>query len=227
MKFKQYFLLVAFAICFVTITHSQRQTINIKNGFGVMGGITQYNFITDNFTTKSGFGWAGGLSATVDIPHLWYTVSYGMQLSENNFEISARPFENIPENEMIGIKLMAAQLGFTYHVKIIGSYLTLDLGPQLQYNGELEFKDDNKKDYFINGYNSLKATDILDISKFNVNGMAGISAGIGSFRIKAQYIYGFLNTFNKLNDKNINVDNSSEKFKSNQSMMVFMAMFSF
>ncbi|MCF6295386.1 MAG: hypothetical protein L3J25_06820 [Flavobacteriaceae bacterium] len=227
MKFKHYILLVAFTIGFVTTTYSQHRTFAIKNGFAVMGGISQYNIITDNFATKSRQGWVGGLSSTVDIPNEWYNVSFGMQVSENNLEISGRALEGVAGNEMIEYKLMAVQLGFTYHAKVIGDNVTIDFGPQIQYNGKLELKDETKEGYFINGYDSLTALDIADISQFNVNAMAGISAGIGSFKIKAQYIYGFLNILNKLNDKNLNVGSATEKFKGNQSMLVFAVMFSF
>jgi hypothetical protein len=227
MKFKHYCLLVAFTVGFVTTTYSQHTTFAIKNGFGVMGGISQYDIITDNFITKSKQGWVGGLSSTVDIPNEWYNVSYGMQVSENNLEISGRAIRDVEGNEMIEYKLMAVQLGFTYHAKVISNNVTIDFGPQIQYNGKLELKDKAKEGYFINGYDNLTAEEIVDISQFNVNGMAGISAGIGSFRIKAQYIYGFFNILNKLNDKNFNVGNATEKFKGNQSMLVFAAMFSF
>jgi hypothetical protein len=227
MKFKHYSLLVAFTVGFVTTTYSQHTTFAIKNGFAVLGGISQYDIITDNFTTKSRLGWVGGLSSTVDIPNEWYNVSYGMQVSENNLEISGRAIRDVEGNEMIEYKLMAVQLGFTYHAKVINNIVTIDFGPQLQYNGKLELKDKTKEGYFINGYDNLTAEEIVDISQFNVNGMAGISAGIGSFRIKAQYIYGFLNILNKLNDKNFNVGSATEKFKGNQSMLVFAVMFSF
>ena len=227
MKFKHYIVLVAFTICFVTASYSQHTTYAIRNGFGLMAGITQYDIKTDNFITKSGQGWAGGVSATLDLPHKGYTVSYGMQFSESSLEISGRMTDDVSGNEMLEYKLMAVQLGFTYHKKIFGDNFTIDLGPQLQYNGKLELKDSTQEGYFINGYDSLTALDIKDISQFNVNGMIGASAGIGSFKIKAQYIYGLLNTFEKLNSKNLNIDSNADKFKGNQTMLVFAAMFSF
>ena len=227
MKFKQYILLVAFTIGFVTKTHSQHKTYAINNGFGIMAGITLYDIKTDNFITKQGQGFAGALLATLDLPHKGYTVSYGMQLSENNLEISGRMTDDVAGNEMLEYKLKTAQLGFTYHKKILGDNLTIDIGPQIQYNGKLELKDNSKEGYYINGYDSLTAKEIENISQFNVNGMVGASAGIGAFKIKAQYIYGFLNILDKLNDKNLNVGSNTETFKGNQSMLVFAVMVSF
>jgi len=148
MKFKHYILLVAFTIGFVTTTYYQHTTFAVKNGFAVMGGISQYNIVTDNFVTQSRQGWVGGLSSTLDIPNKWYNVSYGMQISENNLEISGRALETVEGNEMIEYKLMAVQLGFTCHAKIIGNKLTIDFGPQIQYNGKLELKNKAKESYF-------------------------------------------------------------------------------
>ena len=227
MNYRQLTLLVAISIGFVTTSYSQHKTYLINNGFGITGGVTQYDIITDNFVTKSSTGWVGGLSAIVDLPHKWFTISYGMQVSENNIEISGRMTEDVAGNEMLKYKLMTVQIGLTYYIKILGDNLTIDLGPQLQYNDKLELKDETKEGYFINGYDSVTAKDISEITKFNINGLIGASAGIGVFKIKAQYIYGFTNILNNLNGRNINTGNSTEKFKGNQSMIVLAAMFTF
>ena len=88
MKTNNFILLVAFCIGFVTINYAQRKNYNIKNGFAIGGGLTQFDIITDNFETKSDTGWLIHMSATVDIPHKWYNVSYGMQLSENKMSVN-------------------------------------------------------------------------------------------------------------------------------------------
>lgn len=226
MKNKPYIILVVLAIGFVTTSYAQPAIYLIKNGFGITAGVTQYDIITDNFSTKSSTGWMGGLSATVDLPHKWFTLSYGMQFSDNNFEISGR----MPEgggNEMIKYKLKIVQAGLTYYIKLKGNNLTIDLGPQVQYNGKLELKDGLKENYLINGYDTVTAADITDISQFNVNALVGASGGIGPFKIKAQYIYGFTNILNRLNDRNIDTGDSTDKFKGNQSMIVVAFMFTF
>ena len=73
MKFKHPFLLVALTACFVT--NISAQAYKIKNGIAIQGGITQFDISTDNFVTKKGNGFIGGMAATVDLPHKWYTVS--------------------------------------------------------------------------------------------------------------------------------------------------------
>ena len=186
----------------------------------------QFDIITDNFVTKKNTGFIGGLSASVDIPHKWYNVSYNILLSENNIDIAAFSLAN-PTEEFVEYKLLTAQLSFLFHAKLIGSNLTLDLGPMLQYNGDLELKDSSKEGYIISDYDTLLTEDISKISNFNVNGAVGLSAGFGAFRLRAQYIYGFTNILGKLNDEDLSVGTNDNKFKGNQSMIAFTAIITF
>ncbi|MDX1773006.1 hypothetical protein DFR65_101595 [Oceanihabitans sediminis] len=228
MNLKQYILLVACTIGFVTINFAQHRQVPIKNGLGLHGGLTQFDIITDNFETQKGNGFVVGGSATVDLTHKWYNVSYSIQLSENTIGIAARPTLVSPTSEYIDYKLFAAQITLQAHIKLIGSYLTLDVGPMLQYNGELELKDDKYKNYIITNYNNLLAEEISDISKFNIDGAVGLSAGLSHFRIKAQYIYGFTNMLSKLNKNDLDTSgNKDSKFNGNQSMFAISAMITF
>lgn len=227
MQKKQFILLVVLCFGFVTLTMAQHTRYTIKNGIGIIGGLTQYDIETDNFITKGGNGFIGGMIATVDIPHKWYTVSYGLQFSQNSLEISARPTAASITQEQLEYKLTAVQLAFLLHVKLLSDNLTIDIGPQLQYSGQLELDDDNKKNYIIDGYDLLRAEEISDISKFNVNGIVGASLGISNFRLRAAYSYGFTNMFNKLNDANLATTPTSKKFEGHQNMLSFALMITF
>src|SRR5690606_1146091 len=162
-----------------------------------------------------------------DLPHRWYAVSYNIQLSENNLEISGRELPISTVSEMMDYKLMTVQVAFLFHLKLVKNNITLDAGPMLQYNGELELKNDAQQNYIIDGYTDLTAKDISDISKFNVNGAIGATAGFDHFKIRAQYIYGFTNMLNKLNSQDLNTTPSNEKFKGNQQMITLTAMILF
>ncbi len=146
-----------------------------------------------------------------------------MQVSENTFEISGRMTDDVAGDEQIEYKLMAAQLGLLFHAKIIGNNLTIDAGPQLQFNNDLDFKNSQQEDYYINGYDDLAATDIVEMSKFNINGVIGATAGFGPLRVRAQYLYGFLNMFKKLN-KTLDYGSS---FKVNPETIMLTAIFTF
>jgi len=69
--------------------------------------------------------------------------------------------------------------------------------------------------------------DITDISRFNINGAVGLSAGFGRFFLRGQYIYGFTNILGRLNDKNLNIGNNTAKFKGNQSMLTLTVLLIF
>jgi hypothetical protein len=224
MKKTKLFLFVVISICFVSLNFAQNY--RIQNGIGLQGGITQFDILTDNFETQVNSGFIGGLSASVDLPHRWYNVSYNIQLSENNIDISASPFgSNV--NEFVEYKMFTAQISFLFHLKLISNNVTLDVGPMLQYNSELELKDDAKAGYNVTGFQNLLTEDITKISNFNANGAVGLSAGFGSFRIRAQYVYGFTNILGKLNDEDLNVGINTDKFKGNQSLLAFTAILTF
>lgn len=222
MQIRPFILLVAISIGFVTMSFSQRRgMVYISNGIGIGGGLTRFDIKTDNFETKTGNGWVGAMAATLDLPHRWYTVSYGMQVSESNLEIMGSNLT--APSKPLEYKLLAVQAQFLFHLKVAKDYLMLDAGPMLQYNSELELKDSSKENYSLEGYSNLLAKDIRDISKFNVNASVGATTGFSHFKLRVQYIYGLTNILNKLNDKNLDAGPSNEKFKGNQSMLAFMA----
>lgn len=227
MKKTQLYLLVAFSMCFVTKSFTQKGEYDIVNGIGIFGGITKVNLATDNFTTTEGDGFIGGFSATVEIPHRWYNMSYGLHLSESTISILGRPTALSTTNEFIDYKIFAAQLALMAHIKLAGSYVTLDLGPMLQYNSRLEFKDNTQEGYYINNYVNLLATDISNISQFNLNGAVGITAGFKFLKLRAHYIYGATNLLKKLESEDIDTSGGDSRFKGNMSMLLFGAMVSF
>ena len=223
MKNKTTNLLVVLMLLFVTLSNAQRY--RIQNGIGIYGGITQFDFNTDDFVTKSNNGWQAGLAATVDLPHKWYNISYNIQLSENKVDFSAASTSG-GANEFVEHKLFTAQIALLGQLKLIGNYLTIDIGPMVQYNSELDINDDSKENYVLEGFTDVTLDDIKEISRINVNGAVGVSGGFDNFKVRAQYIYGFLNSFNNINSSNQSSGNSTD-FKGNQNMLVFSAMFIF
>ncbi|SDB61724.1 hypothetical protein SAMN03097699_2641 [Flavobacteriaceae bacterium MAR_2010_188] len=223
-------LLVAICIGFVTLSFGQHQRYAIRNGLGIYGGLTQFDIKTDNFNTESEQGYIGGMAATVDLPHKWYTVSYNIQLSQNYWNVNAAPqiLDAAAQNSLVEYKLFTVQAAFLFHLKILQDYITIDLGPMLQYNSNLELEKSQQEGYIIDGYNNLTAKDITDISKVNVNGAASLTMGFKSFKIRGQYIYGFTNILNRLNKNDLDTSGgASNKFKGNMSMLAFTAMISF
>ena len=225
MKNTKHFLLALICIAFFTNSFAQRKNYKIQNGIGLQGGVTQFDILTDNFETKTNSGFIGGMAASVDIPHRWYNVSYNIQLSQNHVDINASPLGSLTE-EYIEYKMFTANISFLFHIKIISNNLTLDVGPMLQYNSDLELDDDSKEGYIIKGYNDLLTENLTDISNFNVNGAVGLSLGVRRLLIRAQYMYGFTNILGALNDQDLNIGNN-DKFKGNQSLLALTAMITF
>ena len=221
MKNTYRYLFVAALLLFVTIAAAQPKSYPIRNGIGIQAGLSMYNIQTDNFITDGGQGIIGGMAATVDLPHKWYTVSYGMLFSEQRLDIQGRPSDDVAGAENVAFKLKMIQLAFLFHAKLAGDMFTLDVGPQLQYNGELEFKNSSQESYFANNYEQLPLKDVTDISRFNANGVVGASIGVGQFKFRAHYIYGFTNILNKLNNNNLNTAGGDPKFKGNQNLLAF------
>lgn len=210
-------LLVAIVLLFVTNSFGQRPNYDIKNFIGIYGGVTQFDIITDNFTTEKQNGFIAGLTGIVNVEHKWYDVSYGMQFSQNNINVLGGTTD-ADGDESLEYKLSAVQLALLMHAKLLRQNLTIDFGPVIQANGFLDLKDDSQEDYFVNGFDGLQAIDLRDVSKFNINGAIGATAGFKQFRIRAQYQYGITNLLRKLNDLDVGVD-----FKGNQSQVIFSA----
>ena len=224
MQIRSLYLLVLVTLCFVTIIQAQPKNYEIKNSFMIGGGLTYFDMITDNFETERGNGWMISAGIGAYLPNKWYDISYNIQVIQNTFEISGRVSDDVAGNDPIEYDIFAAQAGLVFHINIIGENLTFDLGPQLQYNSDLEVSNNETESYFINGFETLQASDILDINNFNINGMAGITAGFGNFKVRAQYIYGLLNSLKKLND----IESAGgADFKGNPSYLTFAAFIAF
>ncbi|QXP60636.1 hypothetical protein [Olleya sp. HaHaR_3_96] len=227
MKKLQFILLVALTIGFVTKNFAQHASYEIKNGFALGGGITQFDIITDNFDTKKGAGWIANMTATVDIPHKWFNVSYGMQLSENTISTTGFDFPLAITTEDVEYKIFTAQIQFLWHAKPFKtSNFTIDFGPMLQYNSDLELSDDQQEDFILADFDTVFAKEVKDLTNFNVNGTIGATLGIGFFKVRAQYIYGFTNILGALNDSDFN-QTLGRDFKGHQSMFAFTGMITF
>jgi len=221
MKFKAAPILVVICTLFVTLSNAQRY--RIQNGIGLYGGLSKYDIKTSDFITEEQNGWLIGAAATVDLPHKWYNVSYNIQLAQNKIGISAF-VPGTTQDEFLNHKLFTAQIALLGHLKLIGKNLTIDAGPMIQYNGDLDIEDSSKENYIVSGYNTMTVNNLSEVSNFNVNGAIGVSAGFDRISLRAQYIYGFTNMLNKLNKQNF-AENSD--FQGNQSMLVFSAIVTF
>ena len=171
------------------------------NRIGITFGVNQFTLNTNNFQTKPGSGWNGGLSVRGNFYNNWDMV-YALQFSENNFSVATKSFFLV--NEALNYKLPSAQISLQLSYKLIENHLSVEFGPLVQVNGKFKI-DSNKENNNISG-TTLLAKDIVDISKFNFYPTVGITAGVRHFRVNVSYQYGLNNMLDNLNTKNLGVN---------------------
>lgn len=171
-----------------------------SNRIGISFGVNQFTLNTNNFQTKPGTGWNGGLSMRGNFYNDWDMV-YAMQFSENNFSIATNSGFI---SEDTNYKLSSAQVSLMLSYKIVENHLSVEFGPLVQINGKLKV-DADKENNIITG-TILLAKDIVAISQFNFYPVIGITAGVRHFRLNVSYQYGVNNMLGNLNSQNSGVN---------------------
>ena len=186
-----YFLLSSVSLLFSQYNYRD------SNRIGISFGVNQFDLNTNDFQTKPGTGWNGGLSMRGNYHDNWDMV-YTMQFSENNFSVATNS-GFITEDT--NYKLASAQISLMWSYKIVESHLSLEFGPMVQVNGKLNVEK-GKENNIISG-TTLLAKDILAISQFNFYPVIGITAGVRHVRLNVSYQYGVNNMLGNLNNKNL------------------------
>jgi len=168
-----------------------------SNRIGIFFGVNQFTLNTNDFQTKSGSGWNGGLSMRGNFYNDWDMV-YAMQFSENNFSVATK---RIFISEDANYKLASAQISLQLSYKIVENHLSFEFGPLVQVNGKLKV-DQSQENNIISG-TTLLAKDIVAISQFNFYPTVGITAGVRHVRLNVSYQYGINNMLGNLNNKNL------------------------
>jgi hypothetical protein len=194
---KKIFLSAVF--CLITMVCFSQYEYRDSNRIGISFGVNQFTLNTNNFQTKPGTGWNGGLSMRGNYYDDWDMV-YAMQFSENNFSVTTNS-GFITEDT--NYKLSSAQISLLFSYKFIENHLSIELGPLVQINGKLNVEKGNENN-IISG-TTLLAKDIIDISKFNFYPTVGITAGVRHLRLNVSYQYGVNNMLGNLNNKNLGV----------------------
>lgn len=200
-----------------SITFSQR---NFKefNIIGISGGITLYDITTNDLDTKRGESLMFGLQMRGNVYNN-FDMLYGIAFYDTKIGIAGSSLGPLGNPKFINYTMQSAQISILWGYKIIKNHLSIEGGPILNVNGKLTLKDTQFKNDVLDGYTTLRAIDIEDVSKANFHAAIGMTAGFRNFRIFTQYQYGVTNVLNKLNSQNL--ENSS--FKGNSSLLVFGA----
>jgi len=128
---------------------------------------------------------------------------YGIDFLSTSALVKGRAL-GTTEFEDVKYTLIGAQLNLLLSYNILGNqHLAIDFGPTLLINGELKVDEQGQEDYILQGYQSLKATDISDISRVNALGTVALTGGFESVRFTLQYQFAITNLFNKLNKNDL------------------------
>lgn len=179
-----FFLLTVFISTSVFAQYEYRDS----NRIGISFGINQFTLNTNDFQTKPGTGWNGGLSMRGNFYNNWDMV-YAIQFSENNFTVETN--SGFITNEEVNYKLPSAQISLMLSYKFIENHLSVEFGPVVQFGGKLT-PDKGKENNIISG-TTLLVKDITDVSKFNFYPAIGITAGGKHIRVNVSYQYGITN----------------------------------
>lgn len=159
-----------------------------SNRIGISFGINQFTLNTNDFQTKPGTGWNGGLSMRGNFYNSWDMV-YAIQFSENNFSVGTN--SGFITNKEVNLKLPSAQISLMLSYKFIENHLSVEFGPVVQFGGKLT-PEKGTENNEITG-TDLLVKDITDISKFNFYPAVGITAGGKHIRVNVSYQYGITN----------------------------------
>ena len=195
--------------------YSQRN-FDQYNRLGITGGYTLFDITTSDFTTTQAGGFIAGFTTRGAFRNNFDFI-YGLSFYSNKVEIVGKNPSNNFETQFIEHNLQGVQINFLGSYIIIMDHLSLEFGPILNVSGKMKVTSKNFEDYIIDGYETLKAKDLENVSPVNFNLMGGITGGIENVRASVQYQYGVTNMLNKLNDKDLEYSN----FKGNSSIIIF------
>ena len=194
-------LFVTLTILFFQITSAQKNYQEF-NYLGISGGIGFFDIDTDNFVTEQGAGYIFAFT-TRGMFYNRFDLIYGISFVQSEVGIFGNnpgdPSNNF-QSQYVNYTIQAAQITLLTSYNIVRNHLSLEAGPILNVNGRLKLDSNNFKDFILEGYETLKAEDIQNVSKVHFFLAGGITAGIENFRLGAQYQYGVTNLFNRFND---------------------------
>lgn len=210
-------LIVTFSLILFQQTTAQRN-YDSYNRLGINGGFILFDISTNSLNTKQGNGFLLGFTTRGSF-YNQFDLVYGINFVSNQVEIFGRDPESSFDTQFIDYTIQGAQITFLGSYNIIRHHLSIEAGPIFNINGKMKLKSDKFDQYILDGYSTLSASEIQDISRVNFHVAAGITAGLENLRISAQYQYGVTNMLNKLNDKKL----EQSDFKGNSETIVVSA----
>ena len=202
-----FFLLVLLSCGLLT---AQRGTV-MNNHIGLQASYAYTALATTNFTTAPGRGFLAGLS-TRGAFYNDFDLIYGIDFLSTTFDVEA-------STEKVRYRLSGVQVKLLASYLLAGQNLSIEFGPALQVNGKLRLEDTQQNNQILDGYTSLQAGDLEEITRVNGMLLGGFTAGFESVRVVARYHYNLNNILNRLNQEDLQLkDPAATNFKGNLGM---------
>lgn len=218
-------IIIYLCILIPVLTYSQNYARDGNyNRAGIQGKLGVININTDNFELEGESAFLAGLTTRGRLYNN-FGLLYGIDLLHSSLNIKGRPLGEV-QQEDIRYTIIGAQVHILGTYNIIQDRLAIDFGPALLVNGNMKLDQNGQRDNIINGYQSLTAEDIQQISKVNTFGIIGITGGFTHIRLTAQYQVGLGKFFRNLDSQNLlTVDPNARGFKGTASMFTAGIMF--
>jgi hypothetical protein len=184
------------------------------NVIGVSAGLTSYKIQTSDFTTDKRESYMFGFQMRGNVYNN-FDLIYGIAFYNTKTAISASSTPVGGQKRDLDYNLQSAQISVLWGYKIIREHLSIEAGPILNINGKLTLEDKRYENYIIDGYTTLRAIDMENISMANFHLAGGLTVGFKNIRLFGQYQYGVTNMLNKLNSQNLEKSN----FKGHSSLL--------
>ncbi len=193
-------LSVIILLFFINPVFSQRKLpANSYNNVGVQGGIAYGKIVSEDFDFNYGTGYTAGFSTRATAgDHVIFL--YGINFFRVKTSMEARETITLEPRE-IDFNLSGAQLNFFLGYRILGEYLSVEIGPILQLNGKLS-PDEGDENYWLRDYD-LNVETLENVSKANMSLAAQLSGGLPKFKLWVQYQYGISNMFGDIDLQSI------------------------
>lgn len=219
MYLRNLFIVVALLSC---VTVLSQRNYSEYNRIGLQGGISLFDINTSNFVTEQQTGFAAGFTTRGSFRND-FDLIYGLTFFSNKVGILGAPdAASSLGKQFITYTIPNVQLNFLGSYNIVKHHFSIEFGPIVNVNGNMTVDSERLENYILDGYTTLRAQDIEDISPINFNVMGGATVGLENFRLSAQYQYGVTNMLSKLDDQDL--DNpSGDAFKGNSSTILLMA----
>lgn len=194
---------ISLFLCCAVYASSYGQSSYNQNGrynrLGLQGKYAALTLDSDNLEVEGGNGFLGGFTTRGRLYNNWGVV-YGIDFLSINAEIGTSGPNGL-QDEQTRFNLLGAQLNLLASYNLIGQNLAIDIGPALLVNGNLSLDDRSQGSNIVNGYTTLTAEEVQEVSRINPFGVIALTGGWESVRFTLQYQYGLTNFFGNLNDQ--------------------------